>query len=157
MQCRETIVIACARDTSAASLLEELASSHSNVTIEQLDVAQSESVNAAAERIGDVAIDTVIVVAGVVCGMRQSIDDLDLEAWHEAFSANTIGPIMVARAFKPNLLASGAGNLMILSSQLGASTWPFGGMYIYSTTKAAVGKAARSSPLIGRKTLLLFR
>ena len=136
-------VIACARDTSAASLLEELASSHSNVTIEQLDVAQSESVNAAAERIGDVAIDTVIVVAGVVGGMRQSIDDLDLEAWHEAFSANTIGPIMVARAFKPNLVASGAGNLMILSSQLGASTWPFGGMYIYSTTKAAVGKAAK--------------
>ena len=136
-------VIACARDTSAASLLEELASSHSNVTIEQLDVAQSESVNAAAELIGDVAIDTVIVVAGVVGGMRQSIDDLDLEAWHEAFSANTIGPIMVARAFKPNLVASGAGNLMILSSQLGASTWPFGGMYIYSTTKAAVGKAAK--------------
>jgi NAD(P)-dependent dehydrogenase (short-subunit alcohol dehydrogenase family) len=136
-------VIACARDTSAASLLEELASSHSNVTIEQLDVAQSESVNAAAERIGDVAIDTVIVVAGVVGGMRQSIDDLDLEAWHEAFSANTIGPIMVARVFKPNLVASGAGNLMILSSQLGASTWPFGGMYIYSTTKAAVGKAAK--------------
>ena len=136
-------VIACARDTSAASLLEELASSHSNVTIEQLDVAQSESVNAAAERIGDVAIDTVIVVAGVVGGMRQSIDDLDLEAWHEAFSANTIGPIMVARAFKHNLVASGAGNLMILSSQLGASTWPFGGMYIYSTTKAAVGKAAK--------------
>ena len=59
-------VIACARDTSAASLLEELASSHSNVTIEQLDVAQSESVNSAAERIGDVAIDTVIVVAGGV-------------------------------------------------------------------------------------------
>ena len=136
-------VIACARDTSEASLLEELASSHSNVTIEQLDVAQSESVNAAAERIGDVAIDTVIVVAGVVGGMRQSIDDLDLEAWHEAFSANTIGPIMVARAFKTNLVASGAGNLMILSSQLGASTWPFGGMYIYSTTKAAVGKAAK--------------
>ena len=102
------------------------------------------------------AIDTVIVVAGVVGGMRQSIDDLDLEAWHEAFSANTIGPIMVARAFKPNLVASGAGNLMILSSQLGASTWPFGGMYIYSTTKAAVGKAAKISPLIGRKTYYCF-
>ena len=73
---------------------------------------------------------------GVVGGGRQSIDDLDIEAWHDALTANTIGPILVARAFKQNLVASGAGNLMILSSQLGASTWPFGGMYIYSTTKA---------------------
>ncbi len=136
-------VIACARDTGAAELLDQMAEANANVSIEELDVAQPDSVSAAADRIGDVAIDTVIVVAGVVGGGRQSIDDLDIEAWHDALTANTIGPILVARAFKQNLVASGAGNLMILSSQLGASTWPFGGMYIYSTTKAAVGKAAK--------------
>ena len=32
---------------------------------------------------------------------------------------------------------------MILSSQLAASTWPMGGMYIYSTTKAAVSKVGQ--------------
>ena len=136
-------VIACARDTGAAELLDALAAENSSITIEQLDIADPGSVSAAAERIGDGAIDTVIVVAGVVGGMKQSLDDLDIEAWHQALSANTIGPVLVAQAFKQNLVASGAGNLMILSSQLGASTWPFGGMYIYSTTKAAVGKAAK--------------
>ena len=136
-------VIACARDTGAAELLDEVAGANDNVGIERLDVAEPDLVTAAAERIGAVAIDTVIVVAGVLGGRHQSIDDLDVDAWHEALNANTIGPILVARAFKQNLVASGAGNLMILSSQLAASTWPFGGMYIYSTTKAAVGKAAK--------------
>ena len=136
-------VIACARDKGAADLLDQLAAGNDNISIEQLDVAEADSVTAAAERIGGVPIDTVIVVAGVVGGTHQSIGDLDIDAWHQALSANTIGPILVASAFKQNLVASGAGNLMILSSQLGASTWPFGGMYIYSTTKAAVGKAAK--------------
>ncbi len=34
-------------------------------------------------------------------------------------------------------------NKIWFSSQLGASTWPMGGMYIYSTTKAAVGKVGK--------------
>ena len=49
----------------------------------------------------------------------------------------------MAKSFKSNLTASGNGNLMILSSQLAASTWPMGGMYIYSTTKAAVSKVGQ--------------
>ena len=76
-------------------------------------------------------------------GGRQSLDDLDIEEWHRSLDTNTIGPALVAKAFKDNLIASGNGNLMILSSQLAASTWPMGGMYIYSTTKAAVSKVGQ--------------
>ncbi len=133
-------VIACARDTGAASLLDEVAATEKNVGIEQLDVADPASIDAAAERIGDGAIDSVIVVAGVTGGKRQSLDDLDVDAWHETLNANTIGPVLVAKAFKRNLVASGNGNLMILSSQVGASVWPLGGHYIYSTTKAALNR-----------------
>ena len=139
-------VIACARDTSAASQLDDLASGSDNISIEQLDVADPSSVDAAAGRIGDTAIDVVIVVAGAVGGdpmEQQSIDNIDVDEWHKTLDINTIGPLLVARAFKQNLVSSGDGNLMILSSQLGASTWPMGGMYIYSTTKAAVGKVGK--------------
>ena len=136
-------VIACARDTAAAELLDKVAAGSESIAIEQLDIADPASIEAAAERIGDGAIDTVIIVAGVTGGQHQTLDDLDIEVWHETLKTNTIGPLLTARAFKRNLVASGQGNLMILSSQLAASTWPFGGMYIYSTTKAAVGKAAR--------------
>ncbi len=138
-------VIACARDTGSSSLLDELASGKDNISIEQLDVANPSSIEEASNKIGDTAIDTVIIVAGAVGGMpeNQSIDNIDVEEWHRTLDTNTIGPLLVAKAFKDNLVASGNGNLMILSSQLGASTWPMGGMYIYSTTKAAVGKAGK--------------
>lgn len=136
-------VIACARDSGAAEQLEALSSSSDNISIEQMDISDPASIEAAAETIGAGAIDTVIVVAGARGGSRQSLDDLDIEEWHSSLNTNTIGPALVARAFKRNLLASGNGNFMILSSQLAASTWPMGGMYIYSTTKAGVCKVAQ--------------
>ena len=75
--------------------------------------------------------------------MAGVIDDLDIEEWNRSLNTNTIGPALVAKAFKANLAASGAGNLMILTSQLAASTWPMGGMFIYATTKAAVSKVGQ--------------
>ena len=136
-------VIACARDIAAAEQLDALAGGSEHISIEQLDISDPASIEGASAKIGDAAIDTLVVVAGAVGGGRQSLDDLDIEEWHRALNTNTIGPMLVARAFKSNLVASGNGNLMILSSQLGASTWPLGGMYIYSSTKAAVGKVGK--------------
>ena len=138
-------VIACARDTANASLLNEIASSSDSIKIEQLDIADAGSIESASSRIGEEAIDSVIIVAGWVGGMpdNQTIDNIDIDEWHNTLNINTIGPLLVAKAFKSNLAASGNGNLMILSSQLAASTWPMGGMYIYSTTKAAVSKVGQ--------------
>jgi len=138
-------VIACARDTANASLLNEIASGSENIKIEQLDIADAGSIESASSRIGGEAIDSVIIVAGWVGGMpdNQTIDNIDIDEWHNTLNINTIGPLLVAKAFKSNLAASGNGNLMILSSQLAASTWPMGGMYIYSTTKAAVSKVGQ--------------
>jgi len=138
-------VIACARDTANASLLNEIASGSENIKIEQLDIADAGSIESASSRIGEEAVDSVIIVAGWVGGMpdNQTIDNIDIDEWHNTLNINTIGPLLVAKAFKSNLAASGNGNLMILSSQLAASTWPMGGMYIYSTTKAAVSKVGQ--------------
>ena len=138
-------VIACARDTANASLLNEVASGSENIKIEQLDIADAGSIESASSRIGEEAVDSVIIVAGWVGGMpdNQTIDNIDIDEWHNTLNINTIGPLLVAKAFKSNLAASGNGNLMILSSQLAASTWPMGGMYIYSTTKAAVSKVGQ--------------
>ena len=136
-------VIACARDLNAAEQLQALAEGRDNISTEALDISDPGSIQAAAASIGDGAIDTLIIVAGAVGGQHQSLDDVDLEEWHRTLDTNTIGPALVARAFKGNLAASGNGNLMILTSQLAASTWPMGGMLIYSTTKAAVSKVGQ--------------
>lgn len=135
-------VIACARETGAAKLLDEAAGASDKITIAQLDVADPASIEAAAAKVSG-PIDGVIIVAGAVGGAKQSLDDIDIEEWHRTFDVNTIGPFLVARAFKPHLAQSGNGKLMILTSQLAASTWPFGGLYVYGTTKAAVSKVGQ--------------
>lgn len=138
-------VIACARDLSAASQLDELALGSENIKIEELDIAEASSIESASGRIGKESIDSIIIVAGYVGGMpeNQTIDNVDIDEWHRTLNINTIGPLLVAKAFKENLSSSGNGNFMILSSQLAASTWPMGGMYVYSTTKAAVSKVGQ--------------
>ncbi len=131
-------VIACVRDEQAC---EGLASGKARLQV--LDVGDPESMNAAREAIGDTPIDILINNAGAAGGRRQTLDDLDLDEWRRTLDVNTIGPILIARAFKSNVAASGNGKLMNVTSQLAASTWPFGGMYIYSSTKAALSRATQ--------------
>jgi NAD(P)-dependent dehydrogenase (short-subunit alcohol dehydrogenase family) len=135
-------VIACVRDTAAAELLDAAAAEVDKITVEAMDLGDPASIKAAGQRISG-ALDAVVVVGGTFGGMQQSLDDVDIAEWHRTLDVNTIGPMLTARAFKPHLLASGDGKLMILTSQLAASTWPMGGMYIYSTTKAAVSKVGQ--------------
>ena len=136
-------VIACARDLNAAGGLPELAATADNISVEQLDIADPASIKAAKANIGAQPIDVVLVVAGITGGDHQSLDDIDVEAWHHALNANTVGPMLVAAQFKENLVAAGDGHLMIVRSQLAASTWPMGGRYIYATTKAAVNRVGQ--------------
>ena len=133
-------VIACVRDTAAAPGLEGV---NGSVRILQMDTGSPESIAAAAAAVGDQALDVVINNAGYVGGAKQGIDDVDLDEWHRTLDINTIGPLLIARAFKANLAASGDGKLMNVTSQLAASTWPFGGMLVYSSTKAALSKVAQ--------------
>lgn len=129
-------VIATARNPEAATDLAAI----DGVQVEALEIGDPASITALAAKIGEQPLDVVVNNAGSTGGGHQSLDDLSIEDWHDALNVNTIGPLLLARATKDNLAASGNGKLMTLTSQLAASTWPMGGMYIYSSTKAAVSK-----------------
>lgn len=132
-------VIACVRDPASATELSEIAKS-GDLTLEKMELGDFDSISAMRKRIGDQPIDIVINNAGWVGGGKQGIDDVDIAEWHRTLDINTIGPLILAREFKSNLAASGDGKLMNVSSQLAASTWPMGGMLVYSTTKAGLSK-----------------
>ncbi|MEM7002243.1 MAG: SDR family oxidoreductase [Pseudomonadota bacterium] len=136
-------VIAGARNPDSAEPLQALAQSESLIEVEQIDLSDFPSIDACAERLSGQALHNVIVCAGETGGAKQGIDDVDIEAWHRTLDTNTIGPLLAARAFKPHMEAAGEAKLMLLTSQLAASTWPFGGMLIYSTTKAAMSKVGQ--------------
>lgn len=133
-------VIAAVRKPDEAKALKDI---DGKVRVEQMDQGDFDSIASLKQRLGDAPIDIAIMNAGWVGGAKQGVDDFDIAEWHRTLDINTIGPLLLARALKPNLEASGNGKLMNVSSQLAASTWPMGGMLIYSTTKAAMNKVTQ--------------
>ncbi|MEM7218775.1 MAG: SDR family oxidoreductase [Pseudomonadota bacterium] len=133
-------VIAGSRNPADATELAAI----DGVRVEALDVSDPGSIKALAIRVGDAPIDVLVNNAGIVGGAKQSLAELDIDAFHEALDTNTIGPLLMAQAFKDNLAASGNGKLMTVTSQLGAMVWPMGGSYIYGATKAAVNRIVRA-------------
>ncbi len=134
-------VFATCRAPGAAAALSALAeSSGGQVTVHGLDVGDGESIAALAASLGDAPIDILINNAGIMGGQPQTLEAIDFDGWIEALKVMTIGPFRVVQALLPNLKAAAAAKVMTVTSQLGASTWPYGGAYAYSSAKAGVNK-----------------
>jgi NAD(P)-dependent dehydrogenase (short-subunit alcohol dehydrogenase family) len=134
-------VYACCRNPGGADVLNGMAAESGGlISVHDMDVGSEDSINACASEIGGVALDIVINNAGVVGGMHQAMGDMIVDDWIDAFRVNTIGPFLVAQAFHSNLKAADTGKIMTVTSQLGATTWPMGGMHSYSSSKGAVNR-----------------
>jgi NAD(P)-dependent dehydrogenase (short-subunit alcohol dehydrogenase family) len=139
-------VFALCRSPGNAMDLNALASaSGGKVTVHAMDVGDDASVNAAAASTSDDTIDILLNVAGVVGGEKQGLDDQAWGNWQDAFNVMIIGPLRVMQAFLPRL-GSGA-KVINITSQLAASTWPYGGYYAYGAAKAGLNRMMRSVAL----------
>lgn len=128
----------------ATDKLNELAAaSGGKLTVHTMDVADDASVKAGAATTGSDAIDVLYNVAGVTGPASDNeLETADWKAWDEAFAIMVQGPLRVMQAFMPRL---GAGSKVInITSQLAASTWPYGGFYAYAAAKAALNRMMRS-------------
>ena len=140
----DRVFAACRKPAEAEALGALAAGSNGAVSVHALDVADGASVAALAAGLAGVAIDILINNAGVIGGPRQSLADTDFDAWADALNIMTIGPFRVAQALLPNLEASAGAKVMTVTSQMGASTWPFGGTYAYVSAKAGVNRVMRT-------------
>ena len=110
-----------------------------SVRVEQLDVVETASIEACAERLAadDVTVDVLVNNAGVYPegdALATSIDQLD-----QAWTVNTRGPWLMVKAFVPDMVDRGYGRVVNVSSGSGS----FGeGMdtnhAAYSASKAAL-------------------
>jgi NAD(P)-dependent dehydrogenase (short-subunit alcohol dehydrogenase family) len=134
-------VFACCRRPHSADALNALArSSDGRVTVHEMDVANEDSIRATARAIGDRPIDILINNAGISGGEDQGIDEVNTAKWIDAFKVMVIGPFRVIQAFLVNLQKADNPKAMTITSQIGATTWPMGGSYVYASTKAAVNR-----------------
>lgn len=142
-------VFALCRQPQQADQLNELAASAGGqLTVHTVDMADADSITTFAGSLNDTPVDVLLNVAGIVGGRTDSLlkapfSEADFDDWRTAFEVMTIGPFRLTQAVLPNLIAAN-GKVMIVSSQIAASTWPRGGLYAYGATKAAVNRLMRS-------------
>ena len=139
-------VYALCRSPDKADALKALAAaSAGTISVHAMDVSDDASVDAGAAAAGDGPIDILLNVAGVVGGNHQGLADRAWDDWQDAFNVMVIGPLRVMQAFLPRL-SSGA-KIINITSQLAASTWPYGGYYAYGAAKAGLNRMMRSVAL----------
>jgi NAD(P)-dependent dehydrogenase (short-subunit alcohol dehydrogenase family) len=136
-------IYALVRNPGGAEALNALAAgSGGKVTVHAMEVADDASVKAGAASTGDGPIDILYNVAGVAGKIEPQLESTDWDDFDNAIEIMVKGPLRVLQAFLPRLQA---GSKMInVTSQLAASTWPYGGFYPYVAAKAALNRLMRS-------------
>ncbi|NUO51311.1 MAG: SDR family oxidoreductase [Polyangiaceae bacterium] len=136
---------ALARDPSGAPELTAIAAaSGGRVRTFACDVASDASVRAAAQAIGNDAIDVVINNAGVM-GKMLSLEDVDTDDALRTFDTNALGSIRVARALLPQLERAKTRKIAGITSGMGSiADNTSGGAYAYRMSKAAMNMANKS-------------
>ncbi|WP_186399843.1 SDR family oxidoreductase [Stappia sp. P2PMeth1] len=132
---------AACRAPESAMALADLAAGHPDrLTVHPLDVTDAGSVVAFAEALGEAPVDLLINNAGVL-NPHQALDDLDFAAWERELQVNTLAPMRMAVALRPQLRRAANPRIVTISSQMGSLARPRGGSYAYRSSKAAVNKA----------------
>jgi NAD(P)-dependent dehydrogenase (short-subunit alcohol dehydrogenase family) len=136
-------VFAICRSPDKADALNTLAAaSGGRVSVHAGDVADDASIRAGAASTGSDPIDIVYTVAGVTGTVEPELESADWAVFDEVINIMVKGPLRVLHAFLPRL---GDGSKVInFSSQIAASTWPYGGYYAYAAAKAALNRMMRS-------------
>jgi len=133
-------VIGTARKPNKAKKLKAL-----GVRLEQLDVADPNSVSALAKRLEGVVIDILINNAGIGGHSTDTFAELDIEKLDKVYNINSLGPLRVTQALLPNLGASNHKRVANVSSRMGSielNTW--GCCFGYRGSKAALNSFNKS-------------
>ena len=134
-------VFAFARDPGESGGLQELAG-NSSLSCHAIDMADDASVAAGANDSGTDTVDLLYIVGGIAGKTEPMLEPGDWDTFDAAVEIMLKGPLRVLRAFLPRVKEGS--KVINFSSQLAASTWPYGGFYPYVATKAGLNRLMRS-------------
>ena len=109
-----------------------------------VDVSDGAAVEALAQRLGAVRIDTLVLNAGILAHESLGqIDDDGFDAMRRQFEVNALGPLRVAQALRGQI--ADGGKVGIITSRMGSvADNSSGGYYGYRASKAAVNAIGKS-------------
>lgn len=138
-------VLACTRHPQKSDALNTLAAEFpQHITVHTLDVGDHAQIEKLAQSLANESIDLLLNNAGIYTSCRKD-DDIDQEAWIQAFLVNTIAPLKMAQTFAPQIARSSQKKIVTISSKMGSIADNSGGdSYIYRSSKAAVNMVVKS-------------
>ena len=134
-------VIGTARKPADAAALAALPG---NISVEALEVTDHAAVQALAAKLKGEAIDVLWNNAGVIGRNSATLGQIDADELRETLMINTYAPILIAEAFRANVVASGQKKMAFTSSKLGSIALNGGGRYSYGASKAGLNMACKS-------------
>ena len=147
-------VLACARNPSAASQLQALASTHpKQVRTFALDVEDHAAIDQLASDLNGTAIDVLLNSAGTMGDGSFAKEGLafgsfgrsNYKDWGSVFRLNVFGPMKMSEAFVEHVARSNQKKIVTLTSMLGSvGINRLGGLYAYRASKAAVNAMMKS-------------
>jgi NAD(P)-dependent dehydrogenase (short-subunit alcohol dehydrogenase family) len=138
-------VLATCRDPVHAHALRDLAASHSQVTIEALDVTDNKAIAALSAKYRTQPIDALINNAGIGILDIPRAGEVDADEFQKTMLVNTYAPLRVAGAFLDQVAASRQRKIIAISSGLGSLWLATQGTtsYPYAISKAGLNMGMR--------------
>ncbi|HLT63606.1 MAG TPA: SDR family oxidoreductase [Pseudohongiella sp.] len=139
-------VIATARNPEAVPALQDLLSRYgSQLSLLPLDLADENSLNSFASRIGDQPVDVLINNAGVYGPRDAVLGNLRGKDWAETLWIDIIAPMLLTQSLLPALRRGTDKRIAFLSSKMGSiDDNTSGGSYVYRSAKTGLNQAVKS-------------
>src|SRR3984893_5079512 len=139
-------VFAACRHPAAAAELRQGGDAHrDDISILTLDVTDLATIEAAAAKLTEDAIDVLMNSAGITAESRQSVGTIDYTAWAKVLDVNTLGAMRVTEAFCDSVARSDRKLVVTITSGMGSlADNTSGGSIAYRSSKAAVNMVMRT-------------
>jgi len=121
-----TVVLAARRVDRLESLAKEIRTDGGTARVQPLDVTDREAVTTFAGQVE--SCDVLVNIAGGAYGTEE-IAQADPDDWRRMYEVNVLGALHVTQSLMPQLLASGDGTVVVLSSTASFTCYEGGGGY----------------------------
>jgi NAD(P)-dependent dehydrogenase (short-subunit alcohol dehydrogenase family) len=141
-------VVACAREPAAATALQALRREFPGVVVEALDITNHGQVDALAARYRNRPIDVLINNAAINGDHRNAtFGQMRYDVYAQVHAVNVLGPVKMAEAFLPSIVASRDRKIINITSQQGSIARTRGCCNFYRSSKAALNMMMRNIAL----------
>ncbi|MHA3915299.1 SDR family oxidoreductase [Halovulum sp. GXIMD14793] len=102
-----------------------------------VNVTDEASLKAAADRMGNEALDILVCNAGIYADKGKSLEETTAQDWADSLAVNTTGVFLTIRAFLPHLRRAKRPRIAVMASIMASSARAPGGSLAYRASKAA--------------------